>query len=207
MVKINSTKKLDFFKLSLSCAKHFYESDLITKSTNKRHKKSHLPHQRSLARICLKNNAVPSVFPTLPKYLTSLPSPNQRAGKSTACAKLEKENAQIVKLNEQISNQDYFTTFHEFNEKLRNTVLPKGFVTAHEESSTCFHYFQYNDGKNIAPTSLVSVIVNEHLHIKVFVSSVFIPQTKYGYLITSEKIQFISKISNILAWCKAHAEL
>ena len=61
------------------------------------------------------------------------------------------------------------------------------FITAHEESSTCFHYFQYNDGKNIALTLLVSVIVNEHLHIKVFVSSVFIPQSKYGYLITSEK--------------------
>ena len=64
-----------------------------------------------------------------------------------------------------------------------------------------------NDGKNIAPTLLVSVIVNEHLHVKVFVSSVFIPQTKYGYLITLEKIQFIFEISNILAWCKAHAEL
>ena len=149
------------------CAKQFHESDLITKSTNKRHKKSDLTHQRSLAQTRLKNNAIPSVFPTLPKYLKSLPNPNQCAGTSTACVRLEKENVQIVKLNERILNQDYFTTFHEFNEKLKNAFLPKGFVTAHEESSTCFHYFQYNDGKNIAPTLLVSVIVNEHLHIKI----------------------------------------
>ena len=73
-------------------AKHFHESDLITKSTNKRHKKNDLPHQRSLAQICLKNNAVPSVFPTFPKYLTSLPNLNQRVGTSTACARLEKVN-------------------------------------------------------------------------------------------------------------------
>ena len=58
------------------CAKHFHESDLIKKSTNKRHKKSDLPHQRSLARIRLKNNAVSPVFITLPKYLTSLTNPN-----------------------------------------------------------------------------------------------------------------------------------
>ena len=122
------------------CAKHFHESDLITKSTKKRHKKSDLPHQCSFARIRLKNIAASPVFSTLPKYLTSLPNPNQRADTSTACARLEKENAQIVKLNEKILNQDYFTTFHKFNEKL-NAFLPKGFVTAHEESFTCFHYF------------------------------------------------------------------
>ena len=121
--------------------------------------------------------------------MTSLPNPNQRTGTSTACARLKNENAQIVKLNKQILNQNYFTTFHEFNEKLRNAVLPKGFISAHEESSTCFHYFQYNDGKNIAPTLLVSVIVNEHLEISLF-SLVFIPQTEYSYIFTSEKIQF-----------------
>ena len=78
---------------------------------------------------------------------------------------------------------------------MKNAVLPKGFISAHEESSTCFYYFQYNDGKNIAPTLLVSVIVNEHLEISLF-SLVFIPQTEYSYIFTSEKIQFISEISN-----------
>ena len=77
MVKIIPRKNWTLSSSHRVCAKHFHESDLITKSTNKRHKKSDLPHQRSLARIHLKNNAVPSVFPRLPKYLTSLPNPNQ----------------------------------------------------------------------------------------------------------------------------------
>ena len=98
------------------CANHFYKNNLITKSTNKRHKKSNLPHQRSSARIRLKKNAVSSVFPTLPKYLTFLPNPNQRAGTSTPCARLERINGgnyfmcvkQLIQVEKKIRVLNFF---------------------------------------------------------------------------------------------------
>ena len=85
-------------------------------------------------------NAVPTIFPFLPKYLSVSHSSVRTTSCSTASARLEKKNVEIHKRNLNLFAQDSFKNFESFKIKIKTAVLPYGYAVLHTQINTQFHF-------------------------------------------------------------------
>ena len=95
-----------------------------------------------------------------------------------------------------------FWTFHPLQEKMKNAVLPFGYISIYSASSVWFYLVKNDDNYKVAPELSVSEIILSELQIKAFVFSNLIPKHQYIYLLLCGSLQTVTEVSNILAWCK-----
>ena len=149
------------------CAKHFHEDDIQRVSIDTRGRTLHelkCPH--------LKPTATPMIFSKLPNYLSKpLPVPRPTSA-STASSRHDAESIRIERQNQELLRQDIFDDFESFKIKLKDMVLPDGYVTVLGEKVVQFHYIQCNDDPTAAPKLLVSATLTDNLVFKAYVSSV-----------------------------------
>ena len=189
------------------CAQHFHESDFKTISTDTCSTRRKSRSTLKLQRVHLKPDAVPKIFPSLPKYLSS-PLPTMRATSSTSSSfRREKDNIILQKQNADFLIQDSFSDFSSFRSKMKNAVLPFGYTSVYSASSAQFYFVKNDDSYKVAPELVVSVIISSELQIKAFVFSNLIPKDQYMHLLSCGSLQTVTEVSNILAWCKALADM
>ena len=136
------------------CAKHFVKTGTMSVSQNIREDHQAVRKANQLKRLRLKPIAVPYIFPTLPSYL-SAHCQTERSASATSTARLKRQHNEIEELNKKLLSHDNFTDFDILKEKLKNTVLPAGFVTICEEVTISFHYIKKNENNLKGPELLV----------------------------------------------------
>ena len=93
--------------------------------------------------------------------------------------------------------QDMVETFDAFSTKIKDEMLPNGYLLVINDLSVQFHYVDSPEDENSAPSLLVSMVVNEQLNIKAFVHSTLFPFSQYTHLLP------VSEILNIMAFSKS----
>ena len=67
--------------------------------------------------------------------------------------------------------QDMIETFDAFLTKIKDEMLPNGYLLVISDHSVQFYYVDSLADENNAPSLLVSIVVNQQLNIKAFVHS------------------------------------
>jgi hypothetical protein len=141
-------------KESRVCSLHFQLIDFVTDSidTNVTRKRC----KGGLKKRVLKANAVPSIFPNLPKYLSSA-IPPIRQENATAEKRLINENERISQQIEDLQNEDKITSLNDLQEMfLKCNTKPKNFflhVSSHPEQ-LIFYSLQFS----VLPVTVVTTI-------------------------------------------------
>ena len=152
----------------------------------------------------MKANAIPTIFPGLLAYLSSKIETSQLSSTSSS-AHLSNENPRIEEGNNSIMLQDMVETYFAFSTKIKDEMLPNGYLLVIKDHRVQFHYVDSSAGENSAPSLLVSMVVIEQLNIKAFVHSTLFPFSQYAHLLPDDSLKRISEILNILAFCKSCA--
>ena len=161
------------------------------------------PNERvELKRVRLKPSAIPSIFPNLPKYL-STKQPPKCSTSSSSSSRLEKEN-HLLQEQEKFKEQDAFQDLASLKIKIGETVLPSGYLKAFKNDSIEFHCISRTCADaSSAPKLLASLIIPENLVPCAYVDSIFLPNVMYDHLLSSSAIRSLTEISNVLAFCKS----
>lgn len=113
-------------KTAKVCSLHFHESDFVQiyTDTNVTRKRTYGEQRR---RRKLKDDAVPSVFPNLPSYLSSPPNV-PRSSSAMSESRLERENLTITESIQEFERCDEIIDLTSLKQKAEYSPLPAGFV-------------------------------------------------------------------------------
>ena len=166
------------------CAKHFVKTDIISVSQDTRKDHQAVRKANHLKRLRLKPNAVSCMFPALPRYLPAHRL-TERSASATSTARLKRQRYEIEELNKKLSSHDNFTHFDTLKEKLKNKVLPAGYVTVCEKVTISFHYIKKNEDNLKGPELRVFVIVTKNLTFASYIPSTTVPFIVIEHLLTT----------------------
>ena len=195
-------ENLNITKSTRICAKHFSEEDFETLSSDQCESRQKKRDTRLLKRIRLKSTAIPNIFHGLPKYLSkSVPKKRSTTGASSS-ARLENENLLIQSQNEKLLELDQVKNLIELKLKLCNASLPVDIITVEKEQTVEFHYIYNSNSSSIAPILRASILIEKSMCINAFVDHVLLPKSMYKHLMKFDKINTLTEVCNIVAFCK-----
>ena len=114
------------------CALHFEKNDFITDLIDENSRRHNKRNPKALKQACLKLNAVPHIFPHLPKYLSTNTSAPCTTACSPASSRLAKENDLILENCKQMF-QENISDLSSLKENLLHETLPSGFISIVQE--------------------------------------------------------------------------
>ena len=187
-------------KRAVVCSLHFEDTDFKVgrEDTNKRRKLGNLRIR------CLKDDAVPRIFPNLPSYLTRH-RPKERPSISTSASRFK---VMELKVNEEAENflrADKISTFEELKISEAFNFPSSWNVVSHEISDRIiFDEIALNeDGK---PTFKFSLTVQQNLQVMMFAKNIMIPVKSILHICKSGKIEHLSDVTNIIAFLNSFAD-
>ena len=145
----------------------------------------------------LKRNAVPRIFPTLPKYLSSTKAVEWSQSSSSA-ARQAKSELILQKKADKMFELDTIDSFEMLKTKMQKLRIPDGYIYVLKENFCAFHVMQHDDKLAEAPQLLVSVIISDQLKLTTFISSAPLEPSLYNHFLTDGLIKNVDGISNIL---------
>ena len=86
--------------------------------------------------------------------------------------------------------------------KLCNASLPVDIITVEKEQTVEFHYIYNSNSSSIAPILRASILIEESMCINAFVDHVLLPKSMYKHLMKFDKINTLTEVCNIVAFCK-----
>ncbi len=157
----------------------------------------------TLAKKRLKDNAIPSVFPNLPSYLSSeIPEP--RSSTSGAASRFEQQEERYEAQVRQFLGKDKIQSYGHLKANVKEIVLPKGVKIVENEDSVLFVAFKKFENEPMKMDFYLEVA--ENLEYKLAVQSTFVPQRNIKHLNDNETLGTFSAVTNILAYLKSLAE-
>ena len=139
------------------CSKHFKENDFMRVSADSKTNRQNARESQELIRLRLKPTAVPTIFPDLPNYM-SKPTPKpQPTSASTASARFNAENDRIKQQNLELLRQDAIENFASVKSKLKELVLPSGYVTVMKDKVVEFRNIELLPDETTAPKLLTGL--------------------------------------------------
>ena len=108
------------------CSLHFHDSDFVQQYTDTNVTRKRSYGQQRIRRK-LKDDAVPSVFPNLPSYLSSPPN-IPRPTSSSSAMRMEKENVQIAENIRNLEESDVINDLNSLKQMAQLSALPGGFL-------------------------------------------------------------------------------
>ena len=142
------------------CSEHFLSDDILTTSSENHDKRHCDRDNQTLKRLRLKLNAIPSIFPGLPKYLSTT-NAKPRSETSSLTARQVQQELALDKLNEQFLLKDNILNFSDLINKLGKIYLPDGYIYEIKSSCLIFHLSLHNDNICVAPKLLASIVVHD----------------------------------------------
>ena len=194
-------KNWNVTKFTRICAKHFSDDDFETASTDKCQSRQNKRGTQQLKRTRLKANAVPHIFPGLPKYLSKPVHFKRSTSACSSSARVDKENSHMQMQHEKMLENDCVRNFNELK-NCNNFNLLSDVIKVEKEHSIQFHYICCSDGIDTVPSLMASIIIREDLSLDAFVNSVLLPKEMYKHLMTKDRVSTLTEISNVIAFCK-----
>ncbi len=184
------------------CSLHFKKSDFYCDSQDKNVTRQK-GRDSTLIRKRLRENAVPSVYPNLPSYL-SKETPEPRSTSSGAAIRFEQEEQRYEAQVRLFLEKDKIKSFTHLKENFKEIVLPQEVHIVEKEESVLFVAFKKNDNEPMKMDFYLEVA--ESLEYKLAVQSAFVPHRNIRHLNDSETLETFSAVTNILAYLKSLAE-
>ncbi len=181
---------------------HFKQADFITESQDKNVTRQKT-HESSLVKKRLKEEAIPSMFPNLPSYL-SKEIPEPRATSSGAASRFEQEELRYEEQVKKFLEKDIIQSFDHLKENRKEIVLPQGVDIVEKEDSILFVAFIKVDNEPMKVSYYLEIV--ESLEYQLAVQSTFVPQKNIKHLNDSEVLKTFSAVTNMLAYLKSLAE-
>lgn len=174
------------------CSLHFTSADFIDSRYDKDTRRRIARGDRK--RKTLRDDAVPSIFPNLPSYLSSTPT-TARDTSSTAEGRRQKQSAKFESEAKMFLEGDNVNSISDLKSNLQTYIIPNGFHVLIEDQSLLIVKLVYND--NI-PTVTSALKINSDMSFVASVNGKLIP---YHTVIESKNPRFetCSQVVNALA--------
>ena len=172
------------------CKQHFKPDDLALErtDTNERRKKKKEP----LALIRLKSDAIPTIFPNCPAYLSN-EIPNRSSGGATE-NRLENYEQRVKEKNNILDEADKVESINDLLLKLDRSLLPAVVLENKTENILIFFTISFE----IKPTFSSFVCLKEDLSFTAWRGDVKIPFTKFSHITRSHNIHRCSQLVEII---------
>ncbi|TRY61555.1 hypothetical protein TCAL_16292, partial [Tigriopus californicus] len=158
-----------------------------------------------LTRRYLTSEAVPSVFPNLPKYLSTTRKPTPRTNTtSTTESRRQILNANLRVAEDNFFKQQLVSTLNDVKEKVTTINLPPEVVMQANQFSLVFASIVLKNGS--VPHVEYAVVVDESLSLHLSANQVTIPISNFSYLTASSKLTDITTLANIIHHLKNYSE-
>ncbi len=178
------------------CSLHFHEGDY----TDSRDSNIHRKRKRTNTRKSLRKEAIPSVFPNLPTYLSSQP-PQERLTAATTSERLAKQQEVLDNEVQAFFEADTISSLDYLKGRLYEINLPAGTdVIVHEKSVLFVKFLEESKVLEI----LYSLQVLEDLTLHLTFCGEKFPDWKIRHLL--EDRLTLSSIGNVVAFLKNRAE-
>ncbi len=178
------------------CSVHFREDDYTASRDTNIHRKQ----KRQNTRRSLKKEAVPSVFPNLPGYL-STPPPTARETSASSSQRWEKQQRAMESEVQAFFQADSLSSLDDLRGKVDKVVLPAGIDKVFREKDALFFSLSVEGPLKIH----YSLSVNQDLSCSATLNSVPVPEKSYTHLLTGKKAT-VSGIGNVMAFLKGQWE-
>lgn len=188
-------------KNSVICSLHFQTSDFALRKNNAN--TSQGMDSPNLTRKILKTDSVPTVFPLLPSYLTK-EKPLERSQTTGSSARLEADNKQLQRANDQVLEAGHITSLEELKLKMEGETLPEGIHKIFYQKKLVFAYFTLD--KQVGIKTVFSLTVSLDLSFGIHLHGKQLPSTAVAHLANTDKIMDTSALANMLAFVKAQSE-
>ena len=207
---IRANPRKDFIptKHSRLCSLHFQPTDFVENRTDKkasRKRKYSALLGEKLSRRYLKEDAVPSIFPNAPKYLSASSSGPRETISATASSRQEQEAHRMDILEQSFHAADNIASLSiaESLEKLRiETALPDGFTFTIVDNALLIYLLQVNG--NI-PSIKTCITLQENLSVTVMMDKKTVPASQFTDLFKGS-VQLMSELVNLMARVKSWSQ-
>jgi len=201
---IRANPRNDFVptKYSRLCSLHFQPSDFIHVRSDTNHRRLKILSENRQRRY-LKQDAVPSMFPNAPEYLSTPVRTPRTTRKAASGSRREDEARKLHELEESfhasddvssLSLTDISTTL------LQETSLPQGFNISIIDNSLLVYMLELSDD-NI-PTIVACITLKSDLTLTCSLQGKLVPPSQYSDLVTEQLAQ-LSQLVNVMARLKS----
>ena len=203
---LRSNPRKDFVpsKHSRLCSLHFHPSDFVDmhKDTNKR--RDRVRADKKLQRRYLKDDAVPSIFPNAPEYLSKAGSSRRATVKATSAKRHQQEMAAMQQQEETFMNNDDISdaSITDIAQRLQNeATMPQGYTIAVVDQALLVYLLQIN---NELPHIRASILVKCDHSLVLSMDGKTIPSSQFSDIIP-RRLKLLSQLVNLMArvkgWC------
>ena len=205
LIRANPRKDFVPSKNSRICSLHFRDSDFVEERSDKNTTRRKNSDCSQLKNRYLKKDAVPSVFPNAPSYLTS-PGVTRRTSAASAASRQELEGRRLEMLEDSFTADDVIESLTPelIKDRLEaESALPGGFSLAIVDGTLVIYRLTLID--STVPCVQGSLIVRSDLTVVVRIAGKEVPSTEYKDLLPGS-LQTTSQLVNLMARVKAWCE-
>jgi hypothetical protein len=195
---IKANPRQDFVpnKNSRLCSFHFLPSDFVEerRDTNVTRRKSIGSAPR--LRRQLKDDAVPSIFPNAPSYLSATKCKRRKTLKATSSSRHEQQVGQLEQLEQSFVASDDISllTLAEVARKQQDETVPTGFTVTVMEKSLLIYLL---DTQSVVTKISACIKIAEDFTVVVTLDDKVVPSSQYADLL-KEKLQQLSQLVKVM---------
>lgn len=185
-------------KHSVLCSIHFYESDFefTRKDTNRWRK---LKRSQRLKKRYLKDGAVPTKFPNLPRYFSKT-APTPRSGLSTSSSRHHRDVLMMEEQSQRFINEDKLSSFEELLSKIHKETISSDFIIFENDLGLNMVIIRSNLPYRIT----ASLTIDRSLSIQIYHHEKHIPTNSYDHIMQKQtRISLLSQAVNLMAFIKS----
>ena len=187
------------------CSLHFRSCDFVEERTDsnmaRRKRKAKLLGDKLVNRY-LKEDAVPSIFPQAPEYLSTKCSGPRATVSATASSRLEQEAQRLEELEQSFHAADDITddSLDDIIDKLKaETALPTGFTVTKSDSVLLIYLLQVSDS---IPTITACITLHGDRSVVVSVDGKSVAASHFSDLLKGP-LRRMSQLVNVIARVKS----
>ena len=149
----------------------------------------------------LKDDAVPSIFPNAPSYVTVNLEKRRTTSKSTSAYRRDQETKQLQQLEQSFTDSDNISTLSlsEMADKLQNERIPSGFIVNLVDESLLIYVL---DTKTDIIKVSASIRVSHDFAVIVTPNDKVVPRSQYSDLL-NDNLKQLSQLVNLMARLKS----
>ncbi|XP_035217487.1 LOW QUALITY PROTEIN: uncharacterized protein LOC118190813 [Stegodyphus dumicola] len=178
------------------CELHFADA-AIRRTTQAFDEKTMKTIEIKLKQPRLQKDAVPTIFPNCPKYLSSIPAVREPVRQhQTEQRHIEAAIAESIKYQKEYESRYNFNSFSDCLKCINNSEIPDGWIFVHKENNVYFHFVTYSP-----PTAemVFSVNINSDLQMTAFTKDIPINVVnKIGLPLSIKSVHGIFYVLNYL---------
>jgi len=208
-IRANPRSDFNPSKYSKLCSLHFRSSDFVdvrTADTNAaRQRRKSVALGEKLSHRYLKDDAVPTIFPNSPKYLSSHSVGPRETVCATSSSRQERETHRLDILQKSFHAADDISSLSliEVLERLKTeTAMPVGFTFTIVDTALLIYWLQVRD--NI-PSIKACISVQHNFAVAVSLDGKSVPASQYSDIFKGH-VQCISELVNLMARVKSWSD-